>query len=63
MIVAFIISITGDRFESPDNNLIAIVLDLFNGRSFNLAVSFIGDATNLGVLNVFIAFNLTSSNP
>ena len=40
-----------------DSNLIAIVFDLFNGRSFNLAVSLIGDATNLGVLKGLIAFN------
>ena len=54
---------TGDKFLSPDSNRIAIVFDLFNGRSFNLAVSLIGDATNLGVLRGLIAFNWISSNP
>ena len=57
MIELFMVSITGDKFLSPDNNLIAMVFDLFNGRSSNLYVSFIGEATNLGVLKGLIVFN------
>ena len=63
MIEVFIKSITGDKFASPVKNLTASVFDLFNGRSSNLSVSLIGEAINLGEESVFIAPNLTSSNP
>ena len=63
MIVEFIKSIIGDKLASFDSNLIANVFDLFNGNSFNFSVSLIGDAINLGVLNVLTASNCTSSKP
>ena len=57
MIVVFFKSIIGDKLASLDSNLIANVFDLFYGKSFNLAVSLIGDAINLGELNVLTASN------
>ena len=63
MIELFIVSITGDKFLSPDNILILIVFDLFKGSSGNLADSLTGDATNRGLLRTFIVFNSIFSNP
>ena len=61
MIVPFIVSTTGDKFSSNVWNLIDNVVDLFFGKSVNLAVSLAGEATNLVVVNGLILFNSMSS--
>ena len=56
----------GERFVNllnGNNGKVTDFIELLFIPSFNLADSFIGDATNLGVLNGLIEFNSISSNP
>ena len=61
--VAFLVSKTGDRFESSLLISTDNVSDFFLGKLANLASSFTLDATNLGVGKNVVSFNAVGSNP
>ena len=61
--VPFTAFIIGDRFGSDELRVKPTVNDLFFGRLVNLVLSFLSDATILGVVRLFKLFSDTSSKP
>ena len=59
----FTILIIGDKLESEELSVKPTVRDLLLGNAVYLVVSFLSDATSLGVLKLFKLFIDTSSNP